>query len=151
MDLKSKLPVLLPRAIQWAEAEERRVLASGTSLTDAELTVARSVGVSRPERVRVELVDAIPTPSDPLLQTAISETGMFGPNTRGLTLGYAIFIHHDARSRRLLSHELRHVHQYECSGSVAAFLPVYLSQIIELGYENAPFEIDARAHELAGP
>jgi hypothetical protein len=143
--------VLLPRAIQWAEDEERRVLATGASLTGSEVTVARSVGVSHPERVRVELVDAIPTPSDPLLQAAIRETAMFGPNTRGLTLGYAIFIHHDARSRRLLSHELRHVHQYECAGSIAAFLPVYLGQIVELGYENAPFEIDARAHEQAGP
>lgn len=28
------------------------------------------------------------------------------------------------------------------------FLPVYLEQVIEVGYGNAPFERDARAHEL---
>jgi hypothetical protein len=42
------------------------------------------------------------------------------------------------------------VHQYERAGSIAAFLPVYLQQIVELGYNNAPFEIDARSHELDG-
>ena len=66
----------------------------------------------------------------------------------GLTLGYSIFIVNGHVNDRLLSHELRHVQQYERAGSIAAFLPTYLSQIVDLGYENAPFEIDARAHEI---
>jgi hypothetical protein len=39
------------------------------------------------------------------------------------------------------------VHQYEAAGSIAAFLPLYLQQIVLYGYERAPFEVDARAHE----
>jgi hypothetical protein len=39
-------------------------------------------------------------------------------------------------------------HQYEQNGSIAGFLPLYLKQVIEAGYHNAPFEADARAHEL---
>lgn len=39
-------------------------------------------------------------------------------------------------------------HQYEQAGSIAAFLPRYLQQIVTVGYNNAPFEIDARSHEL---
>ena len=144
----SQLPLLLPLAIEWAEREAARVLASGARLTETELAIAASVGVSHPERVRIELVDAMPQPAHPMLQGAICETGMLGPTTRGLTLGHAIFMLRDEQSPRLLSHELRHVHQYERAGSIAAFLPVYLAQVLELGYADAPLEIDARAHEL---
>ena len=145
--MKSQLPLLLPLAVRWADSEAARVLASGAALDETGRSIAASVGVSHPERVRFELVDAIPAPAHPMLQAAIRETGMLGPETRGLTLGYAIFIRRDAQGDRLLSHELRHVHQYERAGSIAAFLPVYLSQVLELGYANAPLEIDARAHE----
>ncbi|MES9834713.1 MAG: hypothetical protein ABW139_20975 [Candidatus Thiodiazotropha sp. DIVDIV] len=39
------------------------------------------------------------------------------------------------------------VFQYETLGSIEKFLPVYTQQIVEYGYENAPLEVDARAHE----
>ena len=48
---------------------------------------------------------------------------------------------------RLLSHELRHVHQYEKFGSISSFLAEYLNQIISVGYDKSPLEIDARTHE----
>ena len=41
-------------------------------------------------------------------------------------------------------------HQYEEAGSIADFLPVYLKQIVEFGYDSAPLEVDARAHERDG-
>ena len=66
----------------------------------------------------------------------------------GLTLGYSIFIVRGHMSPRLLSHECRHVYQYETAGSISAFLPVYLQQIATVGYQSAPFEQDARAHEF---
>jgi hypothetical protein len=34
-------------------------------------------------------------------------------------------------------------------GSIAAFLPTYLQQIVDFGYANAPFEVDARRHEIS--
>jgi hypothetical protein len=147
MDLRAQLPLLLPRAIAWAEAQERRVLESGTRLTEPEQVLARAVGVMHPERVRLEVVTAMPRPDDAMLQAAVLQAAMLGPDTRGLTLGYAIFMQPEEQSRRLLSHELRHVHQYERAGSIAAFLPVYLVQLLEVGYRDAPLEIDARAHE----
>jgi hypothetical protein len=52
---------------------------------------------------------------------------------------------------RLVSHELRHVHQYETAGSIAAFLGVYLAQIATVGYDNAPLEPDAIRHERHVP
>ena len=65
----------------------------------------------------------------------------------GLTLGYGVYVCHGHGSIRLLSHEFRHVYQYEHAGSIAAFLPAYLQQIVTVGYNNAPLEVDARAHE----
>jgi hypothetical protein len=69
----------------------------------------------------------------------------------GLTLGHAVFVRRGHDSWRLLSHEFRHVHQYEQAGSIAAFLPVYLQQIVQFGYANCPLEIDARNHERHAP
>jgi hypothetical protein len=148
MDLAAALPVLLPRAIAWAEAQSQLVLAHGVSLEPPGLGLARSVGVATPERIRVGVVNRLPLPEDPLLRAAAVQSGLLGPNMVGLTLGYAVHIYrgHEARPR-LLSHEFRHVHQYEAAGSIASFLPVYLQQIIAYGYAHAPLETDARAYE----
>jgi hypothetical protein len=67
----------------------------------------------------------------------------------GLTLGHGIYVCDGHFSNRLISHECRHVHQYEEAGSIRAFLPLYLQQIAEYGYEGAPYEVDARDHEVA--
>ncbi len=92
-------------------------------------------------------VTRIPLPDDPELRDAAFRAGMLGPGTIGLTLGYGIYIVKDHRSNRLVSHECRHVYQYEVAGSIAAFLPQYLEQVLSVGYAAAPFEIDAREHE----
>jgi hypothetical protein len=97
----------------------------------------------------VEIVgDSLPMPDDAVLQAAAVQAGLMGPGMVGLTLGHAIFICRGHKTRRLLSHELRHVHQYEQHGSIAGFLPIYLKQVIEVGYRDAPLERDAREHEL---
>ena len=143
------MPKLLPRAIAWAEDRAAKAAAVGTPLNASELEIARAVAVASPERVRVEMVgDRLPMPDDADLQAAAVQAGLMGPGMVGLTLGYAIFICRGHRTRRLLSHELRHVHQYEQHGSIAGFLPIYLKQVIEAGYRDAPFERDAREHEL---
>jgi len=143
------LPRLLPRAIAWAEDRAAKAAAVGARLTAAEEEIARAVGVAKPELVRVEIVgDSLPMPDDPALREAALQAGLLAPGMVGLTLGYSIFICAGHKSRRLLSHELRHVHQYEQHGSIAGFLPIYLEQVIEVGYIDAPLERDAREHEL---
>lgn len=147
MDLQVALPMLLPRAVVWAEDRAAEVAHSGIALNNHLLTVARSVGVVRPELIRVVLVNSLPMPQDPMLKAAAVQTGLLGPGMVGLTLGYSVFVCHGHDTVRLLSHEFRHVYQYERAGSIAVFLPVYLAQIVQFGYANAPFEQDARAHE----
>jgi hypothetical protein len=146
-NLAAELPRLLPKAIAWAESEEAAAQRRGAPLNTNELRLAQTVGVRRPELIRVVEAAALPFPADPELAFAATQTGLLGPHMAGLTLGYAVFIQAGHRSTRLVSHECRHVHQYEVAGSIAAFLPTYLEQIVSFGYEQAPFEVDARAHE----
>ncbi|HYE36145.1 hypothetical protein [Methylocaldum sp.] len=148
-DLATALPALLPRAVAWAEVQSQQALRYGTRLNSQGSALASRVGVQRPEHIRVAIVAALPFPEDPELRAAALETGLLGPGMVGLTLGYAVFVcqGHEADSR-LLSHEFRHVYQYEAAGSIQQFLPVYLSQMVEFGYEHAPLEVDARAHEI---
>jgi hypothetical protein len=149
-DLAAELPRLLPKAIKWAETEAAAAHATGVPLNATGMRLAHLVGVERPELVRVVEAPTLPYPSDPELSFAAQQAGLLGPGMVGLTLGHAIFIVSGHASNRLVSHECRHVHQYEAAGSIAEFLPLYLAQIVSHGYENAPFEIDARAHERDG-
>jgi hypothetical protein len=146
-DLLKALPILLPSAIAWAEGIANEVAQSGSPLTEDGLALARSVGVKYPERIRIAAVSSLPLPEDPDLRAAALQTGLLATNMVGLTLGYSVFICHGYMSTRLLSHEFRHVYQYELFGSIAKYLPAYLQQIVDVGYANAPFEIDARDHE----
>ena len=138
----------MPRAIKWVETVAADVAAAGRPLNASGLRIARAVGVRRPASVRLLTVDHIPLPSDPELRAAALLTGIIGPDTDGLALGHSVLIRHGRMSCRLLSHECRHVFQYEQAGSIAAFLPLYLQSVVQLGYSDSPFERDALAHEL---
>ncbi|WP_411880889.1 hypothetical protein [Polaromonas sp. YR568] len=147
-DLASVLPSLLPAAIAWVERQEVEIIALGAPLTESELSDARSVGVAYPEKVRVMFVDLLPLPDDLQLRQVALNAGLLGPGMIGLTLGYGIYIRNGYNSRQLLTHECRHVYQYEQAGSIASYIPRYLQQVAEVGYAEAPYEKDARAHEI---
>ncbi|MDQ6621124.1 MAG: hypothetical protein M3Z31_15755 [Pseudomonadota bacterium] len=149
MDLRHRLPELLPLAIAWAEAEASRGLAEGVPLDAAALALAGRVGVRDPQRIRVIRVHEMPAPGDPLLRQATREAGLSGPNSAGLTLGHAIFLRSDDQRPQLLAHECRHVAQYESFGSIGAFLRSYLADVIRVGYRASLLERDARAFENA--
>lgn len=151
VDLQAALPSLLPKAIAWAESQAASAAAIGQTLNNTKLGIARRVGVLRPELIRVAIMDALPMPQDAVLRAAAVQTGLLGPHMAGLTLGYSVLVCHGQDTLRLLSHEFRHVYQYEQAGSIAAFLPTYLQQIVQFGYANAPLEVDARSHEQRAP
>ena len=148
VDLETELSRLLPKAILWAENEAVAAQTTGVPLTESGMRIALSVGVQFPERIRIVEAASLPFPTDPQLRFAALQTGLLGPGTAGLTLGYAVFIMAGHGSNRLISHECRHVYQCESAGSIAAFLPLYLQQIVSYGYEQAPYEVDARKHEI---
>lgn len=148
MNLASALPTLLPQAVAWAEGEALGALRDGDPLGPAELAIARRAGVRSPKRIRVRVVDSLPMPENPVLREAAVRSGLLGSGMIGLTLGYAIFMREGHVDIRLISHESRHVYQYEAHGGIAAFLPAYLAQVVSVGYASAPFELDAQEHEV---
>ena len=74
---------------------------------------------------------------------------LLGNGVVGITLGYAILVLQGRLTRPVLAHELRHVAQFEQSGSITAFLEEYLRQVFEYGYRDAPLEVEARGYEGA--
>lgn len=148
MDLITLLPKILPLAVDWALKRAAEIRNQGVTLSTEYIKIAKEVGVHKPEEVRILHAKSIPFPEEPLLRQAAINTGMLGPTTRGLTLGHSIYIIDRNENTRLISHELRHVYQYEQFGSIEAFLAEYLKQIVEFGYLDAPLEIDARNHEV---
>lgn len=148
IDLAEILPSALPAAVAWAEAEAARGIAQGAPLTPAQADDARTVGVARPEQIRVVTVERMPFPETPSLAAIARDTGLLSPGTIGLTLGHAVYVLRGQDTRRLLTHEFRHVHQYEAAGSIGAFLARYLQEIAAVGYHDAPLEADARQHEF---
>ena len=147
LDLLATLPLILPKAIEWAEAQSSFVCETGQPLNEKLLAVARRVGVVQPERIRIAEVDHLPLPEDLELRNAAFATGLFSSNTVGLTLGHGVYVCHGHHNIRLLSHEFRHVYQYEQAGSIAEFLSIYLQQLVTVGYDHATYELDAQAHE----
>lgn len=138
------LPLTTPVVVAWAAWQARRIARHGAPLSPAEHEVAAAVGVTEPARIRVLLVDRIPFPGGGVLDRLALRWGLPGPHVDGLTLGHGIFLRRHAATLRLLAHECRHVKQVEEAGSLPRFLADYLRQVARHGYEDAPFEIDAR-------
>lgn len=147
MDIQEVLPLLLPKAIAWAEEQSALIRDNGEPLNETDNKLAETMGVRHAELVRILEVPSLPLPSDPELRQAALSVGLLGPTMVGLTLGYGVYVVQGHRNSRLLSHELRHVFHYERAGSIADFLPDYLQQLVSYGYFEAPLEIDARRHE----
>ncbi|WP_419806004.1 hypothetical protein [Terriglobus sp.] len=151
IDIAAGLPQLLPAAIAWAEEQERIYAERGRPLNDQETKLAQSIGVMQPDSVRLAVVSGLPTPTEPVLRAAANQIGL--TSAAGLTLGHTILLTQNHLKRvELFSHEMVHVRQMERAGSLADFLAVYLQRLFDHGYWDAPFEVEARAHEvLSGP
>ncbi len=135
-----------PLVVAWAEAQVAEAASKGTPLDEDGLALARKMGVEHPELVRVWMRDQLPTPEHPVLVKINEVVRLINPHMAGLTLGHTIIIRNGCANPLLLAHELRHVHQYEQEGSIAAFLETYLRQILMHGYNDAPYERDANEH-----
>lgn len=142
LDLRIALPRVLPKAITWAEDQYALIAQAGQPLNDLQLAVAKKIGVVHPESIRVAEVSCLPQPEDPELRDAVLAAELFGSCLVGMTFGYGIYVCQGYASFNLLSHEFRHVQQYEKAGSIAAFLPRDIEQIVEaLGYNAAPLKM----------
>jgi hypothetical protein len=149
-NIAAQVQILAPRVVQWAQEMEVQALREGVPLDARARRIARAVGVRDPGRIRLIVGDGIPLPTEPVLRAAAQQVGISPATSLGMTLGHAVFVRRGLeRDARLLSHEFRHVAQYEEAGGIAGFLARHLVDLAADGYENSPYEVDARAHELS--
>lgn len=149
IDLAAQLPELLPGAIAWVERQAEMAAQAGEPPPPKLEDLARKVGVREPSLIRIVVVREFPLPENEMLRAAAVQLGLFGPSTRGITYRYSVVLREGRHFEpALLADEFRHVAQYEACGSIALFLHTYLRHIVAFGYEDTPFEVDARAHEI---
>ena len=138
------LPLFLPLAVRWVSQQERKILLTGTPLSDLQLSDACLVGVTHPEKIRLLKVERIPLPTGRLLRLAAHLTDLISPDVAGMALRYGIFIRSDCwDDRRIIAHECVHTAQYERFGGIAEFLKPYLRECLEVGYPTGPLEREA--------
>lgn len=141
--IKAKVDHFFPRVLAWYEAVNAEFLPKGRPLIAPELDLARKMGVSNPERVRVAIVETFPMPSDPELLAEAKGYGMGSWLEGGRANGYLIMLKPRVVSNNnVLAHEFVHVSQYERMG-YEAFLRRYLIEMEMLGYARSPLEIEA--------
>lgn len=132
----------------WAEREAEHIAANGRRLTASEIAIAKKVGVKAPELIRVLVVAAVPFPEDATIRTIGAQVGLTSEQSGGMTLGHGVFIRADQEGRSdIWPHEFRHVAQYECFGSIKAFMFFYLKELLHFRYGPGPLEIDAKKAE----
>jgi hypothetical protein len=141
------LAELLPPTISWFERGVAQ--ADGIPLDKAGIRIAKTVGVKHPERVRVvQCEEQLPIPDN---QDARDAYFKFFREAVAVTIGYVVWVRRksmqDPRIARLiLSHELRHVQQFEQTSSIAEFVTNLLKEINCSGYRDSFYERDARNH-----
>jgi hypothetical protein len=138
----------MPATLSWAASVNANVITQGKPLSAWQAADAMEVGVMRPDAVRILRVPVLPQPDCPHFCNLATQSGLDLGGSAGMALGYAVLICHRALGdRRVLRHELRHVAQFEQSRDLGRFLDLYLAQIAQHGYRDAPLEVDARRHE----
>ncbi len=75
MDLLYQLQMLLPLAIKWAAEHSEKIQNEGISLTPEQIEIAKQVGVTSPEKVKIVEVDKIPFPENKKLSEAATQIG----------------------------------------------------------------------------
>ncbi|MFC4292843.1 hypothetical protein ACFOWX_10505 [Sphingorhabdus arenilitoris] len=107
-----KIDAQFPAALQFFEKTQEAALKLGRSLTQAEITDAKAVGVTHPEKIRIYVTGNFPIFTDPV-------TGKKDNQSRAgaMAMGYGIFIKPKYSSARWVkAHEFVHVRQFETLG-----------------------------------
>lgn len=136
--------LLLPFATWWLWYQEKAALRLGRKLSDEEIILAKKIGIEQPEKIRIYLVDRVPTPVPRFIENMLQKRGFPAGNAAGMSMRYGIYVQAKfSHSKSLIAHELVHTHQYERFGSLSKFLRVYLQETMLLGYIHSPLEKEA--------
>lgn len=141
--VRQKQDLLTPLALDWFKEIETLYLAKGRSLTEKELTIARSVGVQHPERVRIVVLADFPSPGNKTLRTETKNYGMGISAEGSRTIGYIIMLKARLKDERwILAHELTYIAKQEKMGR-KAFVRRFIAERELMGNRRAPMALDA--------
>lgn len=149
MTIKSADPI--EEIIAWAEAQSARILSEGKPIGGFPLALAAEVGVQHVDLIRTVKVDELPRPPSPSFKAMLEKAGIYEPYNAAMAFGYAVCGLPGFTTAPILAHAFRRVRQYEAAGSIANFMREYISQIEQFGYRDAPYNVDARAHQHIRP
>jgi len=107
--------LLLPFATWWLWYQEKAALRLGRKLSDEEIILAKKIGIEQPEKIRIYLVDRVPTPVPRFIENMLQKRGFPAGNAAGMSMRYGIYV--QAR--------------------------VYLQETMLLGYIHSPLEKEA--------
>jgi hypothetical protein len=145
--MRAAVKLILPLACLWCRRQESIIMRRGVPLSIDQGKIAKLLGITHPDRVRLLAVEQVP-PMAGILRSAGQGMGLISSRTIGMALRYGIFIRTDCwGDRRLLVHELAHVAQYERLGGFRGFLGRYLEECIAPGYPNGELEQEAKRAE----
>lgn len=138
--------VILSQYIDWASETEAAGVKVGEPLNEAQLALAKEIGIKKPEKVRLVYVDAVPFPYDnPMLKFVGEATGFIGDGiiNNAQVFGYSIYVRKDfPLNTPKLAHELVHVLQIE-RASLKQVISQHFSDLLKYGYDNSPLELEA--------
>ena len=142
-NIVAKVENILPRALEWYDRVEAELLPQGRRLSEAEMAVARQLGVIRPERVRIVVLENFPMPEDRELRAEAQRYGLGSVSEGARAIGYVIMLKpRFMKSSTVIAHELVHVGQHERLGR-AVFLRRYITEMEMMGYSRSPLELEA--------
>ena len=150
--IAKNVAALHPGALTFVNETEQEILRRGRPLTPDETRIALAVGVAHPDQVRILVHDDFIEPRDRAFLALARRIGIdIEAEQSGRASGHGIELRRRfVRSPGLLAHELTHVAQYERLGT-SALVRDYLTQLLMVGYQRAPLEVQARANErIAG-
>lgn len=138
--------VILPQYIDWALETEAAGVKMGEPLNEAQLALAKEIGIKKPEEVRLVYVDAVPFPyHNPMLKLVGEATGFIGDGiiNNAQVFGYSIYVRKDyPLNTPKLAHELVHVLQIERT-SLKQIITQHFADLVNYGYDNSPLELEA--------
>lgn len=133
----------------WALNLLNSALSAGQPLNEDQKREAQAAGVEHPEKIRLLILNELPSPDSARLKQMPNRKGgfnweTFSKDTLGLTLGYAICLRSDhVNDRSLVNHEFVHVAQQERLGGFEKFFKVYIKELSQYGYWQSPLEREA--------
>ncbi|NOU52280.1 hypothetical protein HG263_17260 [Pseudoalteromonas sp. JBTF-M23] len=138
---------VLPQYVDWAIEIDKQGQKTGKPLNEADLKLAKDVGVEHPEKVRIVYVEQVPYPYENRTLKQMGEKIGFigeGITNNAQVFGYAIYVRKGYElDRPKMAHELVHVKQIEQASSLLEYSKKHLVDMAKYGYADAPYEAEA--------